>query len=93
MAAVCAFNGSSIAGMAGASNDSQRFWQIGIDVRPEYRGKGLAADLVCSLTKEVFSLGAIPYYGTWAGNIASQNTALKCGYYPAWTEVIAFEVG
>jgi GNAT superfamily N-acetyltransferase len=87
--AVCAFNGNNVAGVAGASSDSDRFWQVGIDVKPEYRGRGLAADLVSALTREVFSMGAIPYYGTWAGNIASQNVALRCGYYPAWTEVVA----
>jgi RimJ/RimL family protein N-acetyltransferase len=91
--AVCAFNANNAVGMAGASSDSDRFWQIGIDVKPEYRGRGLAVDLVSALTREVFSMGAIPYYGTWAGNIASQNVALKCGYYPAWTEVVANAIG
>jgi GNAT superfamily N-acetyltransferase len=89
--AVCVFNGGTVAGMAGASNDSERFWQIGIDVKAEYRRKGLAADLVAALTREVFSRGAVPYYGTWAGNIASQRLALKCGYEPAWTEVEAVD--
>lgn len=92
MVAVCAVNGRNIIGMAGASNDSERFWQIGIDVIPEYRGKGLAVELVSALTKEVFRHGAIPYYGTWGGNIASQNVARKCGYYPAWAELTAFDL-
>ncbi|MBQ8176191.1 MAG: GNAT family N-acetyltransferase [Oscillospiraceae bacterium] len=90
--AVCAFDNGQIIGMAGASNDSQRFWQIGIDVLPEYRGKGIATELVSALTKAVFEHGAIPYYGTWSGNIASQNTARKAGYYPVWTEMNAFDI-
>jgi RimJ/RimL family protein N-acetyltransferase len=90
--AVCAVNGNSIVGMAGASSDSERFWQIGIDVLPEYRGMGIAAALVSALTVEVFMRGAIPYYGTWSGNIASQNVARKCGYYPAWSEMFAVDI-
>lgn len=90
--AVCAFDNGQIIGMAGASNDSQRFWQIGIDVLPEYRGMGIATELVSSLTKSVFEHDAIPYYSTWSGNIASQNTARKAGYYPVWTEMNAFDI-
>lgn len=90
--AVCALNGSQIVGMAGASNDSQRFWQIGIDVLPEYRGIGIATELVSALTQAVFMHGAIPYYSTWSGNIASQNTARRAGYYPVWTEMNAFDI-
>lgn len=84
--AVCAINGRNIVGMAGASSDSPRFWQIGIDVIPEYRGMGLGTELVAALTQAVFMRGAVPYYGTWSGNIASQNTARSAGYYPVWTE-------
>lgn len=90
--AVCAVNGGKIVGMAGASNDSERFWQIGIDVLPEYRGIGIATELVSALTQAVFMHGAIPYYSTWSGNIASQNTARKAGYYPVWTEMNAFDI-
>ncbi len=90
--AVCAVNGRNIIGIAGASNDSGIFWQIGIDILPEFRGGGLASELVSALTQEVFMNGAVPYYGTWGGNIASQNVARKCGYYPAWSELYAFDI-
>lgn len=90
--AVCALNGGKIVGMAGASSDSERFWQIGIDVLPEYRGIGIGTELVSALTQAVFMHGAIPYYGTWSGNIASQNTARRAGYYPVWTEMNAFDI-
>lgn len=90
--AVCALNGGQIVGMAGASNDSDRFWQIGIDVLPEYRGLGIATELVSALTQAVFMHGAVPYYGTWSGNIASQNTARRAGYYPVWTEINAYDI-
>lgn len=90
--AVCAFNGRRIVGMAGASSDSPRFWQIGVDVLPEYRGMGIASEIVSALTQAVFMHGAVPYYSTWSGNIASQKTALKSGYYPVWAEMNAFNL-
>ena len=73
-----------IAGMAGASADCAGMWQIGMDVLPEYRSRGLAAYLVNWLTLEVLKLGFVPYYGTASSNIASQRVAHRAGYYPAW---------
>lgn len=87
--AVAAFFGSKLAGIAGASNDSVRFWQIGVDVLPEFRKMGAANQMICVLTKEVLKSGAVPYYGTWWSNIASRRTAMSCGYYPVWSEMWA----
>lgn len=92
MIAVCAKNGDEIIGVAGASNDSERMWQIGVDVIPEFRQKGVAAAIVSSITQEILMRGAIPYYGTWWSNIASQNVARSCGYYPAWSETYAVDI-
>ncbi|MGN0603939.1 MAG: GNAT family N-acetyltransferase [Oscillospiraceae bacterium] len=85
--AVCAMNGDEIIAMAGASSDSERFWQIGIDVKKEFRGLGIGSECVKALTYEIMAHGAIPYYGTWSGNIASQNVARAAGYRPIWTEM------
>lgn len=80
---------NQIAAMAGASMDSELFWQIGIDVMPGYRKKGLAAYLVSALTDEILNRNAIPYYGTWSANIASRSVAAASGYFPAWVETYA----
>ncbi len=90
--AVCAVNGGDIAGMAGASSDSERFWQIGIDVMPQYRCRGIATHLVSRLTFEIMRRGAVPYYGTWWSNIPSRSVAKKSGYYPAWVEINAVNI-
>lgn len=90
--AVCAVSGKEILGMAGASSDSELFWQIGIDVLPEHRGKGLAPILVSTLANEVILRGKIPYYGTWSGNIISQRTALGSGFLPTWTEMCSVPI-
>lgn len=84
---VCAIIDGEIAGMAGCSADSKIMWQIGIDVMPQYRGKGIGTALVGILKDEIFKRGAIPFYGTAPTNIHSKNIALNCGFYPAWTEI------
>jgi GNAT superfamily N-acetyltransferase len=73
-----------IVGMAGASKDCAKMWQIGIDALPEYRNYGLAAYLVNWLALEILDRGYVPYYGTASSNIASQRVAHRAGFRPAW---------
>jgi len=73
-----------IAGMAGACIDCAHMRQVGMDVLPAYRNRGLAAYLVNQITLEILRRGHIPYYGTSPANIPSQRTAHRAGYYPAW---------
>ena len=87
MLAIAAFDGDKIIAMAGCSADTPLLWQIGIDVKAEYRGKGIGAFLVSKLRDEVFTRGKIPYYGTSLSNIYSQRIALSCAFFPAWIEV------
>jgi GNAT superfamily N-acetyltransferase len=89
MLAVVAVADGEIKAMAGASMDSGMFWQIGIDVLPDYRNNGLGAYLVSALTDAILERGFIPYYGTWSANIASRNVAASSGYFPAWVETHA----
>ena len=84
---VCAYDDKKIIGMAGASEDAAGWLQIGIDVLPEYRSKGIGTYLVTLLKNRIAELGLIPFYGTSTGNIHSANIALKSGFAPAWTEV------
>ena len=63
--------------------------QIGIDVMPEYRSKGVGTYLVTLLKNRITEMGDIPFYGTGAGNLHSQNIALNCGFKPAWVEIEA----
>ena len=90
--AVVALDGEKIMGMAGCSADTPDMWQIGIDVLPEYRGKGLARILVSLLRDEVFRRGALPYYGTSLSNLRSWKTALSSGFVPAWVETESREI-
>lgn len=87
--ALMALDGDRPAAMAGASADSPAMWQVGIDVKPGYRGKGLGTLLVEGLSREAERRGALPFYGTSLSNIHSQNIAWKCGFRPAWVAVSA----
>jgi len=75
--------------LAGASADSDDFWQIGVTVLPEFRGRGIAREVVHELTRAILARGKIPYYSTHVGNLASNNVAIRLGYWPAWTEIYA----
>lgn len=81
------YDQSHMAGMAGVSEDGRYLWQIGINVDDDYRGKGLAADLVHMLKEEVIRRGKIPFYGTSESHIISQTVGLKAGFVPAFTSV------
>jgi len=73
-----------VAGMAGASDDCEMMWQIGIDVLPEFRNRGIAAALTNKLAIEILEHGKIPYYATAPRNISSQRVAHRAGFIPAW---------
>ena len=72
------------AGMAGASDDCEMMWQIGIDVLPEFRNRGIAAALANRLAIEILKHGKVPYYATAPRNIGSQRVAHRAGFIPAW---------
>ena len=76
-------------GMAGASRDGEQLWQIGVNVLPPHRGRGLAAGLTALLKDELLRRGVVPFYGTAQSHIFSLNTARNAGFRPAWAEVWA----
>ena len=82
--AITAKKDDKIVAMAGASDDCEMLWQIGIDVLPDYRNKGLAATLTNRLAIEILKRGKIPYYGTAGSNVASQRVAHRAGFEIAW---------
>lgn len=85
--AVCAMDGERIMGMAGCSEDAPGWMQIGIDVMPEYRSRGVGTYLVTLLKNRIEEMGDIPFYGTSVSNYHSWNIALNCGFRPAWVEI------
>jgi len=80
-----------IAGIAGASADTDSMWQIGIDTLSEYQNRGIGKALVSRLTEELFNIGKLPYYSAGTNNIASRRIATSLGYRPAWVEIYSRE--
>ena len=84
---MAAFEGETPAALCGASADGELLWQVGIDVLPPYRSRGLGRALVEASSARIVELGKVPFYGTAAANVHSQGIAVNCGFFPAWVEV------
>lgn len=82
-----------IVGVAMIGSDTPRFWQIGIDVAPEHRGRGLAPVLTAALGRYALDAGGFPFYGVAPANLASISTALSAGFRLAWVEVFTSPKG
>ncbi|MDE6406366.1 MAG: GNAT family N-acetyltransferase [Lachnospiraceae bacterium] len=82
-----AYDGEKLIGLAGCSADCETMWQIGVDVLPEYRRRGVAAALTSSLAVAVLERGRVPFYCSAWSNIRSVRNAVKSGFIPAWVEM------
>ena len=87
--AVGAYDGERPVGLAGASADCDSMWQIGIDVLPEYRRRGIASALTAKLALEILARGKVPFYCAAWCNIPSVRNAIRSGFRPAWAEMTA----
>ena len=84
---VGAYDGGKLIGLAGCSADAENMWQIGVDVLPEYRKKGIASAITSSLAVEILERDKVPFYCSAWSNIRSVRNAIKSGFYPAWVEM------
>lgn len=87
--AVGAFDNGKLIGLAGCSADCETMYQIGVDVLPDYRRKGVASAITSRLAVEVLKMGKVPFYCAAWSNIKSVRNAIKCGFRPAWVELTA----
>ena len=86
---VGAYDNGQLVGLAGCSADCGMMWQIGIDVLPEYRRKGIASALTSRLAVEILSRDKVPFYCAAWCNVKSVRNAIKSGFRPAWVEMTA----
>ena len=86
---VGAYDDGVLIGLSGCSADCEEMYQIGVDVLPAYRRKGIASALTSRLALEILALGKVPFYCAAWSNIKSVRNALKCGFRPAWVELTA----
>lgn len=88
---VGAYDGEKLVGLAGCSADCEAMWQIGVNVLPQYRRKGIAAAITSRLALEILARGKVPFYCAAWCNLKSVRNAMKCGFRPAWVNVTARE--
>ena len=84
-----AYDGDKLVGFAACSADCDTMWQIGIDVLPEYRRKGIASALTSRLALEILNRGKVPFYCCAWSNLQSSRNAIKSGFRPAWVTLTA----
>ena len=66
--------------------ETEKLWEIGIDVKPEYRNNGLGTKLVSNLTVDIIKQGIVPFYSDSVTNLGSQMVANRSGYIPYWID-------
>lgn len=75
-------DGGQPLGVAGMWNEGETRDEIGVDVRREARGFGLARALTIAATNDIIERGRVPFYSCGATNIRSHRNALACGFEP-----------
>ena len=89
MLGVGAYDEGKLIGLAACSADCPDMWQIGVDVLPEYRKRGIASALTNRLARAVFEAGKIPFYAAAWSNIKSIRNGFRSGFIPAWAVLTA----
>ena len=82
-----AYDGGRLVGLAGCSADCEDMWQIGVDVLPPWRRRGIASALTAALAREILDRGKVPFYSSAWSNIRSARNAFRSGFVPAWAEM------
>lgn len=84
---VGAYDRGKLVGLAGCSADCDTMWQIGVDVLPGYRRRGIASALTSRLALETMRRGKVPFYCAAWSNLRSVRNSISAGFRPAWVEL------
>jgi len=75
-----AFCNGKYSGVAFSSAVSSSEVDIGVEVDPSYRGRGIASALCACMVRDIISQGRKPVWAHGESNKGSRHTALKCGF-------------
>lgn len=84
---VGAYDRDKLVGLAGCESDCDMMWQIGVDVLPEYRRKGVGQSLTKKMAIEILKQNKVPFYCCAWSNISSRRNAIRSGFVPTWVEM------
>jgi predicted acetyltransferase len=84
---VAGYDNNMIVGLAIADKQTDTLYDIGYEVLPEYRNKGIATAITMELTNLLLIRSIIPFATFAWSNIASKKVLYNCGYYPAWSSM------
>jgi len=84
---VGAYHKGELVGLAACSADCGDMWQIGVDVLPAYRKRGIASALTSTLAAEILARGKVPFYCCAWSNVKSARNAVRSGFSPAWAQM------
>ena len=77
-----AFEGDAFCGVAFSAAVSSSQVDIGVEVRADHQGRGIATALVHRMCREALALGKKPVWAHAERNLASMRTALRCEFVP-----------
>lgn len=89
MLAVCTMEDDKILGMAGATKDTKKMWQIGVNVTDDGKGKGVGGYVTGLLKEALLKQGILPFYATVESHIKSQKVAIQAGFEPVFYEMFS----
>lgn len=89
VAYVCILSNKIIARADMLFNDSG-YGNISVDTKEAHRKKGISSYLAIKVIEETRKLGLIPIWDCTEDNIASEKTAIKCGFRQIRTNVISW---
>ncbi len=89
MLAVCAVENDTILGMASVTRDTEKMWQVGVNVTKEGEGKGIGAYVTSLLKERLLERGILPFYSTVESHIKSQKVAFQSGFEPVFYEMFS----
>jgi hypothetical protein len=73
--------------------DTAGLSEIGVDVRREHRGRGLAPVVVSAVAGDILDHGGVAFYECTVANTRSQRTALASGFMPVCTVALVYAAG
>lgn len=80
-----------IVAMTGANHNGKYTWEIGVEIVENYHSKGIATNLVKSISNEIITRnnhGTLPVYSTQFTHTKSINLAMRSGFKLGWTELV-----